>query len=235
MVLVVGIAAAVTTTRDDSGSIVSGLTGTSPATPPDTSPPPTTSGATTTTADGTTTGPAATTSPPATAVPAPSGPPQPVRPTPGNLLANGDFERNLAGWGPSSGGRVDRVGLAHSGGWSVRIRPGGPATQPTAGGTGQPGVLATQPVQGQDGRSYQASAWVRASSPGTEAILKLRETGGAGDSADVIGVTLPDAGWHELAVVHEVQTGGRLTVEAAAGNLRPGQYLLLDEVSVTAS
>jgi Carbohydrate binding domain len=227
VVLVAGIAVAVAVTRDDSGSIVSELTGTSPTTPPETSPPATTAGAATT-------GPA-TTSPPTTATPPPSGPRQPVRPTPGNLLANGDFEHDLAGWGPSDGGRVDRVRVGHSGGWSVRIRAGGSATQPTAGETAQPGVLATQPVQGQDGRSYEASAWVRASRPGTEAILKLREAGDDGDSADVIGVILPDADWHEVAVIHQVQTAGRLTVEATAGNLRPGQYLLLDQVSVAAS
>jgi hypothetical protein len=232
VLLAAGIAVAMEVTRDNSGSIVSGLTGTSP---PATFPPRPTSGATATTPDETTTGPTTTRPPPTTTAPPPSGPSQPVRPTPGNLLANGDFERDLAGWGASGGGRVDRVPLGHSGGWSVRIQPGRSATQPTTGETGQPGVLATQPVQGRDGRSYEASAWIRASGPGMEAILRLREAGGDGDSADVIGVTLTDADWHEVAVVHQVQTVGLLTVEAAASNLRPGEYLLVDQISVTAS
>lgn len=217
VVLAAGAAVAVTVSRgDDSRSIVSELTGTAP-------------GATATTSGGATTGPATT----ATARP-PSAPPQPVRPTPGNLLANGDFERDLAGWGPSGGGRIDRVAAGHSGGWSVRIRAGASATQPAAGAE-EPGVLAARTVQGRAGRGYEASAWVRASTPGTEAILKLRELGGDGDSADVIGVTLVDADWHEVAVIHQVQSGGRLTVEATAGNLRPGEFLLLDQVSVTAA
>jgi hypothetical protein len=228
VLLAAGAGVAITVTRgDDSGSIVSELTGTSPSTPPSTSPPATGGG---------TTGPASTAPPPATAsTPPPSAPPQPVRPTPGNLLANGDFERDLAGWGPSGGGRIDRVGAGHSGRWSLRIRTAGPATQPTAAGREEPGVVVVQAVQGRLGRDYEASAWVRASRPGTEAILKLRERGGDGDSADVIGVTLADTDWHEVAVVHQVQTSGRLTIEATAGNLGPGQFLLLDQVSVTAS
>ncbi len=36
-------------------------------------------------------------------------------------------------------------------------------------------------------------------------------------------------------MIHQVQSGGRLTVEATAGNLRPGEFLLLDQVSVTAA
>ena len=212
--LAAGVAVAVTVTRgDDSQSIVSELTGGSPSTP----------------------GATATTSPPTTATaPAPSEPPRPVQRTPGNLLANGDFELDLSGWRPTGGAQVDRVAVGHSGAWSVRIRAGGPATQATTPGA-EPGVLAAQAVQGGTGRSYEASAWVRATSPGTEAILKLRELGGEGDSADVIGVTLVDAGWHEVAVVHEVQAGGRLTVEAMAGNLRPGEAFLVDQVSIAAA
>ncbi|HZD37881.1 MAG TPA: carbohydrate binding domain-containing protein [Actinomycetes bacterium] len=219
MVLVVGVAVAVVVTSgDDSGSIVSELTGTAQL-PPDTTAP--------------TTGSSPTTAPTGITPPR-STPPQPVQPTPGNLLANGDFERNLAGWGPSGGGRVDRVAIGHSGGWSVRIRPGAPAPRPTAGGTDGPGLQLAQPVQGRAGGSYEASAWVRATRPGTEAILTLREFGGDGDSADVIGVTLPDTGWHEVAVIHQVQTAGRLTVEASARGLPSGEALLLDQVSVAA-
>ncbi len=142
--LAAGVAVAVTVTRgDDSQSIVSELTGRSPSTP----------------------GATATTSPPTTATaPAPSEPPRPVQRTPGNLLANGDFELDLSGWRPTGGAQVDRVAVGHSGAWSVRIRAGGPATQAT-----------------------------------------------------------------------KVQAGGRLTVEAMAGNLRPGEAFLVDQVSIAAA
>lgn len=222
MVLAAGTAVAITATRgDQTRSIVSELTVASATTPGATTPPSTPPGPTDTT--------------PATSTPPPSEPPQPIQTTPGNLLANGDFERDLVGWGPSGGGWVDRVAVGHSGAWSLRIRPDGSASGPTSTRPEQPGVLAAQAVQGRAGRSYEASAWVRASRPGTEAILKLRELGGDGESADVIGVTLVDAEWHEIAVIHQVQqAGGRLTVEATASNLRPSEGLLLDQVSITA-
>jgi hypothetical protein len=222
VVLVAGTAVAITATRgDDTRSIISEPTVASVTTPGATTPPSTAPGPTDTA--------------PATTTPPPSEPPQPIQTTPGNLLANGDFEHNLVGWGAGGGGRVDRVAVGHSGAWSLRIRADGSASGPTSTRPEQPGVLAAQAVQGRAGRSYEASAWVRASSPGAEAILKLRELGADGESADVIGVTLVDAGWHEIAVIHQVQqAGGRLTVEATANNLRPGDGLLLDQISITA-
>ena len=224
MVLAAGTAVAFTATRgDDTRSIVSEPTVASATrlgatTPPSTAPGPTETA-------------------PATTTPPPSEPPQPIQTTPGNLLANGDFERNLVGWGASGGGRVDRVAVGHSGAWSLRILADGSASGPTSTRSPeQPGVLAAQAIQSRAGRSYQASAWVRASRPGAEAILKLRELGGDGESADLIGVTLVDADWHEIAVIHQVQqAGGRLTVEATASNLRPGEGLLLDQISITAA
>jgi hypothetical protein len=185
----------------------------------------------TTSAPATTRAPA-TTAPPTTAPPT-TGAPRPVRPTPGNLLGNGDFEQGLTGWEPASG-RIDRVAIGHSGGWSLRLRDGGEPS-PSGGAPGEPLARSTQAVEAQAGKSYEASAWVRATRPGAEAILKLREFGGAGESADTIGVTLVDADWHEVAVIHQAHAGGRLIVEAAAGNLRPGDGLLLDQISLTRS
>ncbi len=134
-----------------------------------------------------------------------SAPPQPL----GNLLANGDFERDLGGWGVLGNGQADRVADAHAGGWAV---------------------------QAEQGRSYEASAWVRASRPGTEVALALREYGAVGETgSDVTGVTLPDRDWHEVAVVHQVhQSGTRLGLELTVTNLRPGGDLLADQLSITA-
>jgi hypothetical protein len=211
-------------TRGGDDSIVSGLSQipTSPTVAPPTTAVPATTAAPATTAP-------ASTAPPTTA------PPRPIQPTPGNLLPNGDFEHDLAGWGAFDGGRVDRVAVGHSGRWSLRLRDGG-TTSPPGGGPGDPAVRAAETVEGRTGDSYEASVWVRATRPGTEAILKLRQLGGQGESADVIGVTLQDADWHQVAVIHQVHAGGgRLTVEAAAGNLRPGDGLLLDQISLAPS
>ncbi len=159
-----------------------------------------------------------------------SAPPQPL----GNLLANGDFERDLGGWGVLGNGQADRVADAHAGGWAVRIRTSHPP--PGRPGSTRPGILAANAVQAEQGRSYEASAWVRASRPGTEVALALREYGAVGETgSDVTGVTLPDRDWHEVAVVHQVhQSGTRLGLELTVTNLRPGGDLLADQLSITA-
>ena len=74
----------------------------------------------------TTSRPATTTAPASTAPAA-----RPIRPTPGNLLAEGDFERDLAGWAPLGGAEVERVEGGASGRWAAAVPPGGP-------GAGQP-------------------------------------------------------------------------------------------------
>ena len=66
-----------------------------------------------------TTTPAATTTAPASTAPA-------IRPTPGNLLADGDFERDLAGWAPLGGAEVERVEGGASGRWAAAVTAGGP-------------------------------------------------------------------------------------------------------------
>jgi hypothetical protein len=180
-------------------------------------------------ANATTTAPPTTARPPTTAPP-PSGLPPPIQRTPGNLLANGDFETGLAGWVPVGRGVLDRVAVGHSGAWSVRIADAGKPPGGGASGPGDPGMRTAREVAAG---SYEASAWLRASRPGTQATLALRELGGPREgSGDLVGVTLADAGWHEIAVVHEVQAGTRLTVEAVVTNLRPGDGLLVDQVSV---
>jgi hypothetical protein len=227
VVLVAGAVTAVAAIGGDRGSTAS--PGFTVAPPP--SEPSSPSTTTATTAPPTTTLPP-TTVPTPTSTPPPSGPRQPIQRTPGNLLANGDFESGLAGWDPVGRGVLQRVAVGHSGAWSVRITDDG---KPPGGGSApsDPGMVSARAVAGG---SYEASAWLRASRPGTRATLALRESGGVGDgSGDLIGVTLTDAGWHEIAVVHEVVAGTRMTVEATATNLRPGDGLLVDQVSVTRS
>lgn len=159
-----------------------------------------------------------------------TSPAQPIRPVPGNLLANGDFEQGLGGWDALGGARLERVAVAHSGTWSVSIGP----AQGVA--PARVGIVSPVGVQARQGRTYQGRAWVRASAPGTEVTLALREQAAAGQSnADVFGVNLPDGEWHEVAVVHQLHVAGaRLSLELTGGNLGAGEIILVDEVGVTA-
>lgn len=158
-----------------------------------------------------------------------TGTARPLREIPGNLLANGDFESGLSGWSALDRARVDRIAIAHSGAWAVRVRPA------EGGASGRPGIAVPLSLVARQGRGYQGSAWVRASRPGMQVTLALREEAGDGrSSADVIGVDLPDGEWHEIAVVHQVQLeGARLSLELASANLGAGQLILVDEVGVT--
>jgi hypothetical protein len=159
-----------------------------------------------------------------------TGPVQQIRPVPGNLLANGDFEQGLSGWGALGGARVERIAVAHSGAWAVRV-------EPVQGGVpARIGIASLLSIETRQGRTYKGSAWVRASRPGTEVTLVLRESAGDGQSsADAIGINLRDSEWHEVAVVHQLHLAGAgLSLELTGGNLGAGDLILIDEVGVTA-
>jgi hypothetical protein len=159
-----------------------------------------------------------------------TSPAQPIRPVPGNLLANGDFEHGLSGWSVLGGARVERVAVAHSGTWSVRMGPARGVAPASLG------IVSPVGVEARQGRTYRGRAWVRASRPGIEVTLALREQDRDGQSsADVLGIDLADSDWHEVAVVHQLHlAGARLSLELTGGNLGAGDLILVDEVGVTA-
>jgi hypothetical protein len=169
-------------------------------------------------------GQAATTGP-ATTAPATAPAARPIRPTPGNLLADGDFERDLAGWTPLAGASLERVQGAASGRWAVAIAPG-----PSGGG---PGMTRPGTATARADTTYEASAWVRGRA-GDQVMLALRElAGGRVVSADEAGYTLPDGGWQHLAVEHHTRApGSSLTLEVAGHGLPADVRLLVDSVDL---
>jgi hypothetical protein len=151
---------------------------------------------------------------------------RPIRPTPGNLLPDGDFERDLAGWAALGDAGVERVQGGTSGRWAVAVAPGG-------SGDGSPGLARSGTTTTRAGTTYEASFWVRAAA-GRQVLLALRER--AGDqvvSSDEAGYTLPDANWQQLAVEHHTGVpGSSLAVEILGLNLPPGDRLLVDAVDL---
>jgi hypothetical protein len=170
---------------------------------------------------------AATTAPPSTAT-ATSAPAttQPIRPTPGNLLAEGDFERDLAGWTPLGGAGVERVEGGASGRWAAAVTPG-------AGGAGQAGMIRRGAATAREGVTYEAILWVQAPGGG-QVVLALRElAGGREVSADQAGYTLPGSGWQQLAVEHHTAApGSSLALEVVAHDLPGDGRLLVDSVDL---
>jgi hypothetical protein len=175
----------------------------------------------TTAAQAATTGPGAATTT-VTTVPAA----QPIRPTPGNLLADGDFERDLAGWTALGGAKVERVQGGASGRWAVAVTPGPP-------GQGPSGLVRRDATTSQADTTYEAVVWVLAPDGG-QVVLALRElAGGREVSADQAGYALPGGRWRQLAVEHHTASpGSRLSLEVVGRDL-PGQgRLLVDAVDL---
>jgi hypothetical protein len=150
---------------------------------------------------------------------------RPLRPTPGNLLADGDFERDLAGWAPLGGAGVERVEGGASGRWAVAVTPG-PAD-------GQAGMVRRDAATARAGTTYEAVVWVQAPAGG-QVVLALRElAGGREISADQAGYTLVPGQWQQLAVEHDTAApGSSLALEVVAPDLPGDGRLLVDGVDL---
>jgi hypothetical protein len=165
----------------------------------------------------TTSRPATTTAPASTAPAA-----RPIRPTPGNLLADGDFERDLAGWAPLGRAKVERVEGGASGRWAAAVT-----------GAGQPGMVRRDAATTEAGTTYEAVVWVKAPEGG-QVVLALRElAGGREVSADQAGYTLDSGRWQQLAVEHRAAApGSSLALEVAGHDLGGDGRLLVDGIDL---
>jgi hypothetical protein len=152
---------------------------------------------------------------------------RPIRPTPGNLLADGDFERDLAGWVPLAGSQARRVEGGTSGRWSAAVTAG-------PSGDGQAGLVRRAAATTRAGTTYEASFWVRAPAGGGQVVLALRElAGGREVSADRAGYTLDGGGWQQLAVEHLTRApGSSLALEITGRDLGGDGRLLVDAVDL---
>jgi hypothetical protein len=151
---------------------------------------------------------------------------RPLRPTPGNLLADGDFERDLAGWAPLGGAGVERVEGGTSGRWAVAVTPG-PSED------GRAGMVRRDAATARAGTTYEAIFWVQAPAGG-QVVLALRElAGGREVSADQAGYRLAPGEWRQLAVEHHTAApGSSLALEVAAPDLPGDGRLLVDGVDL---
>ena len=166
---------------------------------------------------------ATTTAPASTAAPAT----RTVRPTPGNLLADGDFERDLAGWSPLGGAEVERVEGGESGRWAAAVSPG------SGSGAGRPGMVRRDAATTEAGTTYEAIFWVQAPEGG-QVVLALRElAGGREVSADQAGYALPGGRWQQIAVEHQTAApGSSLALEVLGYDLAGDGRLLVDGVDL---
>jgi hypothetical protein len=174
--------------------------------------------------------PATTRAQPATSAPAASTTAAPatlpVRPTPGNLLADGDFERDLAGWAGLGGAKLERVEGGASGRWAAAVTPGVPQD-------GRPGMVRRDVATAQADTTYEAVLWVKAPEGG-QVVLALRELAGDREvSADQAGYALPADRWQQVAVEHlTAAPGSSLALEVVGQDLPGDGRLLVDGVDL---
>jgi len=163
-----------------------------------------------------------TTAPGATATTVPAA--RPIRPTPGNLLGDGDFERDLAGWTPLAGAEVERVQGGASGRWAAALGPGP---------DGRAGMVRRAATARADS-TYEATFWVRAPGGGGQVVLALRElAGGREVSADQAGYSLDGGSWQQLAVEHHIRApGSSLVLEVVGRDLAGDGRLLVDGIDL---
>jgi hypothetical protein len=171
------------------------------------------------------TAPAAPTAASAPATPAPAA----TRPHDrGNLLGDPGFEAGLGRWRPVGGGRLERVGAARSGSWAASLAPGS---------SPDPGAAVADVTGCQPRRLYTASAWVRASTPGTTVAFNLLEyVHGRRFAVDTVGAVLAGTAWERVEVEHFTHVpNARLGLEIVASGLSPEVTVLVDDVEVRAT
>jgi Carbohydrate binding domain len=171
-------------------------------------------------------GPAPTTPPngvPATRPGAAPGPGRP--PEAGGLLADPGFEAGLGGWRPLGGARLERVDQPRGGSFAAAV---------TTGASPDPGMTATGVTRCAPHRSYQASAWVRASVPGATVAFNLLEyVHGRRFAVDTVGAVLGGTGWQRIEVDHFTHVPkAKLAVEIVAPGLPLGSSVLVDDLAL---
>jgi len=138
------------------------------------------------------------------------------------------FEDGLEGWRPLGGARLERLDTARSGSWAASL-----ATGPSP----DPGMTAPDVARCAPKTSYTASAWVRASSPGTTITFNLLEyVNGKRLAVDTVGAVLGGAGWQRIEVDHLTHLPrARLAMELVASGLPLGSRVLVDDLELRTS
>ncbi|HEV8648741.1 MAG TPA: hypothetical protein VG276_04895 [Actinomycetes bacterium] len=138
------------------------------------------------------------------------------------------FEAGLEGWRPVGGARLERLDGARSGSWAASL---------AAGSSPNPGMSASDVARCAPKTAYKASAWVRASRPGTTITFNLLEyVNGKRLAVDTVGAVLPGSDWQRIEVDHFTHVPrARLAMELVASGLPPGSSVLVDDLEIRAT
>jgi hypothetical protein len=148
--------------------------------------------------------------------------------SPQALLTEGTFEATLGGIRGQQGSRIEVVAVGARSAHSARLSRLGPTR-------GDAGLLADRVTRTPGpGARYSATAVVKSSQPDQVVQIQLVETvGGRRVSFDPQMVRLRDIQWRQIFVQHEItNSGSTLGVEVTFINVRPGQYVWVDDLKV---
>ena len=156
-------------------------------------------------------------------------PQPPARPSVfGNLVSNWSFEQDLRGWEVIGPATASQEPGGRTSGSSAAVRATG--DQPAQVGLALPKVV---PAAGRGSR-YVASVWVRSTSPGLKATVRLVAAAGAGvpQVSQATATTLPGNNWRRITVSHTVAAQAALDLQVTAAAVPPGEALIVDEVEL---
>ena len=151
-------------------------------------------------------------------------------------VTNGTFEAGTTGWTatPKDDGTAPvalaRVAGGHTGSYAARVSNTSTATVTTVLNDAPNSVTSTTA-----GRTYRATAWLRASQANTSLVLRLLEFSSTNAlvSSKQAYYWATDTVWHKITVdLVAARTGSSVDVNALAWDLAPGRSFLVDDVSL---
>ena len=153
-------------------------------------------------------------------------PPPPPPPPPAELVANGGFEAGVTGWarGDKKTTLARSCTVAHSGSCSAqlgRMRTGNATLDDSPNTVGATAA----------GRTYAASAWVRAPA-GRAVTLRLRELNGSSLVRSSVVTLTGDGTWRQLALTSAPASGGTSLSLEVVVSLAGGTSANVDDVSL---
>jgi hypothetical protein len=153
----------------------------------------------------------------------------PARPSVfGNLVSNWSFEQDLHGWQVTGPATASQEPGGRTSGSAAAVRATG--DQPAQVGLV---LLKVVPSAGRGSR-YVASAWVRSTSPGLQASVRLvTSEAGVPQASQATSTTLPGDSWRRITVSHTVTAAqAALDLQVTAAAVPPGEALIVDEVEL---
>jgi parallel beta-helix repeat protein len=151
---------------------------------------------------------------------------------PVNLVGNPGFETGLTGWNNNgrAGITLTQTAGGHSGGYAVVLANSTSSTAPDCTLNDSPNWVA-KTVSG----TYQASLWVRATTPGATLKLRIREYNAGVFAGQAIASIVLSTTWQQVGLSYVPAAAGTSTLDYTAyvSPAPPGECFWADDAAIT--